>query len=145
MMSDAKALCLVDLKTEAKAWREQRKRLGESVAHSAALEVVARRHGFRDWNTACALLPKDKAAPIAVGDRVQGTYLGHAFHGVVLATKPLGAGHASVTVRFDEPINVSGSTRFSHMRQRVTATLDESRTSPAKTSDGRPHLSLSPA
>ncbi len=37
MMSDAKALCLVDLKTEAKSWREQRHRLGKPVTHGAAL------------------------------------------------------------------------------------------------------------
>jgi hypothetical protein len=145
MTSAARALCLQALKTEAKAWREHRKRLGEAVAHSAALEVVAQRHGFRDWNTACAVLPDLGAPPLAVNDRVQGLYLGHAFRGAVLEVRPLGAGLTNVTVRFDEPINVSASTRFSHVRRRVTAMLDEDGVSPAMTSDGQPHLRLTRA
>lgn len=142
MTSTAKALSLQDLKTEAKSWREERQRLGEAVTRGAALEAVARHHGFRDWNTACARLPESLAASLGAGDRVQGSYLGHAFRGVILAARPLGAGHTSVTVRFDEPLDVSGSTRFSHFRQRVTATLDETGISPERTSDGRPHLRL---
>jgi hypothetical protein len=31
----------------------------DTVSHSKALELAARQHGFKDWNTAAALAPKD--------------------------------------------------------------------------------------
>jgi hypothetical protein len=63
------------LKAEARALREERDRTGAPITHSAALEEVARRHGYRDWNTAHAALPDRLAVPVQVGQRVQGTYL----------------------------------------------------------------------
>src|SRR3712207_334393 len=89
------------LKTEARIWREQCQARGEPVTHGAALEAVARRHGFRDWNAACALLPERDPAPLASGEHVAGTYLGHPFEGVLVAATPLGAGQSRVTVLFD--------------------------------------------
>ncbi len=142
MTSHAKALSRESLKVEAKTWRGRCQTLGESVTHGAALEAVARRHGFRDWNTACGLLPERDPTPLAPGERVTGTYLGHPFEGVLLAATPLGPAQTSVTVLFDVPVNVTTGSPYAHMRRRVTATLDEDGTSPARTGNGEPHMRL---
>lgn len=44
------------LKGEAAALQAEARARGESLSRGAALEAVAARHGFRDWNTACAML-----------------------------------------------------------------------------------------
>ena len=72
------------LKSEAKALRESRARAGLAMTHGAALEAVARAHGFRDWNTARATLPDHAAAPFQVGMRVGGHYLERPFEGLVV-------------------------------------------------------------
>ena len=130
------------LKSEAKALREERAKAGTPLAHGAALEEVARQHGYRDWNTASAALPDCIAIPVQVGQRVEGTYLGRPFAGLVVAMKLLAdMRHYEVTVAFDKPVNVS---RFDWPieRRRVTATVGLDGVSPAHTSDGEPHMRL---
>lgn len=131
------------LKAEARALREERTLAGATVGHSQALEEVARRHGYRDWNTASAALPDRIALPVQVGQRVQGAYLGRPFAGLVLGMQLLpDMRHYEVTVKFDRPVNVS---RFDSMvieRQRVRATVNLDGISPARTSDGEPHMRI---
>jgi hypothetical protein len=132
------------LKAEAKALREERAAAGHPLTHGAALEEVAHRHGYRDWNTASASLPDRIGVPAQVGGRVSGTYLGAPFTGLVLGVLALpDMRHFQVTVRFDEPVEVSKSALMSIKRQRVTATIDVHGVSPAHTSDGEPHMRLS--
>lgn len=129
------------LKAEARALREERARAGAPLSQGAALEEIAHRHGYRDWNTARAALPERVAVPAQVGQRVTGTYLGQPFAGMVVGVKLLGnMQHYEVTVRFDEPVDVVKSKLFSAFRQRVTSTVDLRGTSLAHTSDGEPHL-----
>lgn len=131
------------LKAEARALREERAQAGATISHSAALEEVARRHGYRDWNTARAALPERIASPVQVGDRVAGTYLSQPFAGMVIGVKLVGnAAPYEVTVKFDEPVDVVKSELFSAFRQRVTSTVDLRGISLAKTSDGEPHMRL---
>jgi hypothetical protein len=131
------------LKDEAKALREERSKTDAPLSHSAALEEVARRHGYRDWNTARAALPERVSVPVQVGMRVRGTYLKQQFAGLVLAVKALAdMRHFEVTVRFDDPVDVITFESFSAYRQRVTATVDVHGVSPAHTSDGEPHMRL---
>ena len=131
------------LKAEARALREERVRSAAPISHSAALEEVARRHGYRDWNTARAALPERIASPVQVGDRVAGTYLGQTFAGMVIGVKLKGnPAPYEVTVEFDEPVDVVKSELFSAFRQRVTATVDLRGISLARTSDGEPHMRL---
>ena len=128
------------LKSEAKALREEHARDGTPINHGQALEAVARRHGYRDWNTASATLPERVAIPVEVGQRVKGTYLSRPFAGLVVAMKLLAdMQHYEVTVKFDKPVNVS---KFSWPieRQRVTATVGIDGVSLAHTSDGEPHM-----
>lgn len=131
------------LKSEAKALREERARSGEALTHAAALEEIARRHGYRDWNTARASLPERIPVPVQVGSRVSGTYLKQPFVGTVLALAVLpDMAHFKVTVKFDDPVDVVTFESFSAFRQRVTATVDVHGVSPARTSDGQPHMRL---
>ena len=128
------------LKSEAKALRLERAAAGTPLAHGAALEEIARQHGYRDWNTASATLPERVAIPVQVGQRVKGTYLSRPFAGLVVAMKLLAdMQHYEVTVKFDKPVNVS---KFSWPieRQRVTATVGIDGVSLAHTSDGEPHM-----
>lgn len=130
------------LKSEARALREERARAGTPLAHGAALEEVARRHGYRDWNTASATLPERVAIPVQVGQRVAGSYLGRPFTGLCIAMKLLAdMQHYEVTVNFDRPVNVS---RFSWPieRRRVTATVGLDGISLSHTSDGEPHMRI---
>jgi hypothetical protein len=130
-------------KAEARALREERAKAGDPITHSAALEQVARRHGYRDWNTAAAAVPARAAIPVQVGQRVRGLYLGRSFVGSVLGVQLLAdMQHYKVVVQFDQPVDVSRSALMSIPRHRVTATIDLHGVSPARTSDGEPHMRL---
>lgn len=131
-------------KAEARALREERLRAGTPISHGAALEEIAHRHGYRDWNTAHAALPERAVSPFQVSQRVRGTYLRQPFTGLVIGVQLLAdMQHCQVTVKFDRPVDVVTSLLFSGFRQRVTATLDLRGISPARTSDGEPHMRLS--
>ena len=136
-------LSIQTLKSEAKALRDERNRGGTPLGQGQALEEIARQHGFRDWNTASASLPERVAVPVQVGQRVAGTYLSRPFAGLVMGVKLLSdMKHYEVTVRFDQPVNVSKFASMVHNRQRVTATVDLHGISPAHTSDGEPHMRI---
>jgi hypothetical protein len=132
------------LKAEARALRAERARDGTPISHGAALEEVARRHGYRDWNTAAAALPERVATPVQVGQRVRGTYLGNPFTGMVIGVNLLSdMQHYEVTVKADQPIDVSKSKLIGPMyRQRLRSTLDLHGVSVSHTSDGVPHLRI---
>ncbi|MBU1174919.1 MAG: hypothetical protein KKH72_05905 [Alphaproteobacteria bacterium] len=133
------------LKVEARVLREECASSGETISHSEALERTAKAHGYRDWNTAVAALPVPMTCPVALGDRVSGTYLKQRFAGRVIATAILaGEQLYKVTIKFDEPVDVVTFDSFSAFRQRVTATVDAYGVSPAHTSDGEPHMRLDP-
>ncbi len=132
------------LKAEARTLREERAEAGTPISHGAALEEVARRHGYRDWNTARAALPERIAVPVQAGQRVEGTYLSRPFVGLVLGVHIKGQGGPfEVTVNFDEPVDVSKSALLGPIyRRRVSATVDHRGISLSHTSDREPHLRL---
>jgi hypothetical protein len=129
------------LKSEAKALRDERAASTQPISLGTALEETARRHGYRDWNTASAALPERVGAPVQVGDRVSGTYLSRRFKGMVLGVHLLAdMQHYEGTVKFDQPVNVSKFASMQHLRQRVKATVDVYGVSVSRTSDGEPHM-----
>jgi hypothetical protein len=131
------------LKSEAKALRQQRAAAGESLSHGAALEAVARSHGYRDWNTARACLPDRLAVPFQVGQRVRGLYLDQPFTGMLIGVQLLSdMQHMTVTVNFDTPVNVTPTFMFAALRHRVTATLDSRGISAAMRGNGNPQMML---
>ncbi|MCA0873628.1 hypothetical protein LCL97_22575 [Seohaeicola saemankumensis] len=134
-------------KTQAKRLRAQLADTGAPISHSQALEMIARQHGARDWNTlrAMAAVPGN-ARPLAVGDRVSGRYLGQPFTGYVHGlTHAPQAAYSRITLHFDDPVDVVSFDSFSSFRQRVSATIDADGRSPQKTSDGQPQLVVVPA
>ena len=136
-------LSVATLKAEARVLREEQARGGAAVSQAAALETVARTHGFRDWNTARASLPDLMAPPAQVGERVGGAYLGQPFVGTVIGVEALpDSQHFRMIVKFDTPVDVVRSESFSALRQRVTASVDVYGNSSARTGDGRPQMQL---
>ena len=129
------------LKAEAKSLREERALAGTPLGQGQALEEIARRHGYRDWNTASASLPDRVAIPVQVGQRVKGTYMGKPFVGLVIGMQ-LTPPHYQVTVKFDHPVNVSKFDSMVHNRQRVSTTIDVRGISVSHTSDGEPHMRI---
>lgn len=136
---------LDELKAQARRLRTSLAAAGNDITHSQSLELIARQHGLADWNTLHAKVgnqPQKRA--FAVGDRVSGSYLGKRFSGTVLALAAATShpGYYTITVDFDEAVDVVEFESFSALRKRVTATVDEAGVSPSKTSNGRPHMVL---
>lgn len=109
-----------DMKAEARALR-----LGDDMSHSAALEAVAKRHGFRNWNAASALA--EEGAPrlkLTLGQRVRGAYLGREFSARVMDAVAMGeAGWVRVGLDLDEPLSVSDIEGLNVVRRRLRGNL----------------------
>lgn len=135
---------LDELKTQAKRLRSTLQAQGTIINHSKALELLARQHGFRDWNTLHAAIGnRPPATRLKLGDRVYGHYLGQPFEGKVLGVQDgATAGRQHVTFLFDAPVDVVKFDSFSAFRQRVSCIVGRTGTTVEKTSDGRPQLSL---
>lgn len=143
MRKPASHLTTTDLKAEAREYRASQLETGRSVTHAQSLEMVARFHGFRDWNTASGVLPVTRGPVYAVSQRISGTYLKQPFTGTIIGVAALGAGDLfRLTVHFDEPVDVVTFDSFSAYRQRVQATVNRDGVSPTRTSDGVPHLMI---
>lgn len=129
-------------KTDAKDLRAELAAKGEPISHSQSLELISKRHGFRDWNTLSAAIGNRIPGTWTVGARVSGRFRGQAFEAQLLALKQLGADWTEVSLKLDEPIDVVSFDSFSSFRQRVTGVLGPDGLSQEKTSDGQPHLML---
>ena len=129
------------MKAQAKRLRESLRDAGQAISHAQALELVARQHGHRDWNTAHAAAGNRPPVQWHVGQILTGTYLGQRFLGEVHAVERMGeSGQYRVTLQFDEPVDVVTFEGFSNFRQRVTVILAPDGTTVAKTSNGEPHM-----
>ncbi|MGE0230628.1 MAG: glyoxalase superfamily protein [Flavobacteriaceae bacterium] len=135
---------LDELKSQARSLRGALAEAGTDISHSHSLELVARQRGYRDWNTLHAAV--GNAPPpiyLTPGERVQGRYLGQPFAGRILSVALIADGaFQRITLEFDEPVDVVKFDSFSAFRRRVSATIDETGVTAARTSDGEPHLRL---
>jgi hypothetical protein len=129
-------------KAQAKALRAGLRAAGQEVSHSAALELIAKTHGHRDWNTLHAAIGNGTRAPVAFGQVVSGRYLGQAFVAEVLGIKELSHGRYELKLQLAEPVDVVRFDSFSLFRSRVVKTVGPDGRSFDKTSDGVPHLVL---
>lgn len=133
-------------KQQARRLREALAEEGRSLSHGEALEMVARQHGHRDWNTLSATEqnrpPRRNSAPdFTVGSIISGRYLNQPFVGEVLSVTALADGeHFRLAIHFAEPVDVVTFDSFSAFRQRVHATVNRKGISPQRTSNGLPHL-----
>ncbi|MDR5652401.1 glyoxalase superfamily protein [Ruixingdingia sedimenti] len=129
-------------KAEARALRAALAAQGRETTHSAALETVARAHGFHDWNTLHAQLGNRLQPPAMPGDRVAGRYLKQPFVAEVLGVTELSPGRYALVLHFDTPVDVVTFDSFSLFRRRVRAVVGPDGVSFSTTSDGVPHLVL---
>ncbi|WP_440957923.1 glyoxalase superfamily protein [Oceanicaulis sp. LC35] len=135
---------LAELKAQAKRLRAALEVDGDFITHSESLELIARQNGYRDWNTLHARAGNRPSEPYRIGDQRSGTYLGQPFTGEILSVKRLGDGALyEISFDFDEPVDVVRFDSFSAFRKRVSVTLDRDGVSPARTSNGEPHVRLS--
>ncbi|WP_208605598.1 glyoxalase superfamily protein [Rhizobium aegyptiacum] len=134
-----------ELKAQAKRLRQAMNDRGTVLTHSAALEMIARQHGARDWNTLAALAAKPNAppkTPLFIGAHIRGRYLNQPFTGEILSLSALAGGLQRITIHFGEAVDVVTFESFSAFRRRVSAQIDADGVSPRKTSNGVPHLVL---
>jgi hypothetical protein len=106
-------------------------------------EPLTQQWGMRDWNTLAARA-QVSAVAWQPGLRVSGRYLGQPFTGVIKNAEPDPQDIWSLTVRFDEPVDVVESEHFSALRRQVNCTIDARGESALKTSDGVPHMVIGP-
>ncbi len=132
------------LKDQAKRLRAQLQLSGTQIGHGQSLELLAHQHGYRDWNTLHAAVgnrPPD--APVQLGQRVCGTYLGQPFEGEVLGVQSLvHSDRHRVTLVFDDAVDVITFEGMSNFRKRVSCTIGADGRTLEKTSNGCPHLVL---
>jgi hypothetical protein len=127
-------------KAQAKALRAALQAQGTAISHAQALELIARQHGARDWNTLHARLALRNAPPeLALNDRVYGRYLGQPFTGRIIGLSGP-ANHRQISIRFDTPVDVVRFEIFSNLRRQIRATINEHGRSHRQTSDGEPQL-----
>lgn len=130
-------------KRQARELREEQTKSGEKISHSQALELVARKLGYRDWNTAAARLSNHPDIEVQVGDHVRGTYLKQPFTARILSVAEQGQGaYLQLTLDLDEAVDVVTFDSFSAFRKRVRGRVNSRGDSPTKTSDGHPQLSI---
>ena len=133
-------MTLDDAKAHAKALRVALQAQGTVIGHAQALELIARQHGAKDWNTLHARLALGNApAALALGDRVKGRYLGHPFLGKIIGLSGPSS-HRHIEIRFDQPVDVVAFESFSNLRRQIRATIDEHGRSHRHTSDAAPQL-----
>lgn len=129
------------LKAQAKRLRAGLAEDGDFISHGEALELIAKQYGYRNWNTLHAAIGNrpPRNAP-QVGARIAGRYLGQPFEGEIVGVDTLSGGRYRVTIEFDEAVDVVTFESFSAFRKRVSCVIDEDGVSPARTSNGRPHM-----
>ena len=133
---------LSEAKEQAKALRADLASRGEPIGHARCLELVAHRHGFRDWNSFHAAIRDRTPAAFIPGGRVQGRYLSQPFTATVLSVEMLRPGWFRLALDLDEAVDVVRFDSFSNLRKRVTGTVGPAGVSRERTSDGRPHLEI---
>lgn len=135
---------LESAKAHAKRLRTSLNRTGTEISHSKALELVAEQHGYRDWNTLHAAIGNTRPGPpVSVGQTVTGTYLGKRFRADILGVRSMGQQELfRITLRFEEPVNVSAFDSFEVLRRQVSANIGRDGVTAEKTSNGLPQMSI---
>ncbi len=135
---------LEELKARAKQLRAKFARQNKQISHSKALEIIAHRLGFKDWNTLHALSRgSNHSAPLCAGNRLSGYYLHQPIKATILRVQPKDDGeHFQLVLSFDEPVDVVTFNSFSSYRRQISCIVDHKGKSEAHTSDGAPHLQL---
>lgn len=135
---------LNELKQQARRLRSEIATESAPISHSKSLEMIAHQQGFKDWNTLHASASNRPAfEKLGLGDTVRGRYLGQAFEGEVVGIRTVKLGQLyHVSIQLEQAIDVVTFKSFSNFRRRLNCTVDHSGVSPARTSNGEPHMKL---
>ncbi len=135
---------LANVKAQARRLRDDLSASQTPMTHSQSLEMIAHQFGYRDWNTLHAVIGnRPPPPPLAVGDRVCGTYLGQSVKGEIIGLQMQMGERFRITLELDDPVDVVKFESFSAFRRRINATINRTGETVEKTSDGRPQLVLS--
>ena len=129
-------------KAQARYIRKDLATQGGDISHSAALELVAKSYGLKDWNTLHAAIGNEPRAPVHLGQIVPGHYLGQPFLAEVIGLQETSDGHYEVTLALEKAVDVVTFASFSNFRSRIHKTIGGDGRSADKTSDGVPHMIL---
>lgn len=129
-------------KSRAKALRAELAKQGTDIGHAQALELIAREHGFRDWNSLKAAIGDRPPEEFVPGGKIEGSYLSQPFKATVVAVEMLRPGWFRLTLELDTPVDVVTFDSFSNYRSRLQTVVGPEGTSREKTSDGEPHVRL---
>jgi len=135
-------LTITKAKRDAKRMRATLTEQGEAISHAQALERVAQRHGFRDWNAFHAEMRDHPPRGWTAGGRVTGRYLSQPFAATVLAADQLRPGWFRLVLDLDEAVDVVRFESFSNLRKQIRVEVGPDGHSKERTSDGTPHVEL---
>lgn len=133
---------ILQAKDQAQRLRTKMVEDGAPVGHAKSLELVAHRHGFRDWNTMFSAIGNGPPKDWAVGDMISGTYLSQAFTGYVISIAILKPGWFRLELHLDEAVDVVTFDSFSNFRTRIRGVIGPKGHSIERTSDGQAHLQI---
>ncbi|MDM8010508.1 MAG: glyoxalase superfamily protein [Parasphingorhabdus sp.] len=138
------SLSLKELKQQARRLRSDIAQDAAPISHSKSLEMVAHQRGFKDWNTLHASASnRPDFEKLSLGDTVTGRYLGQSFRGEVVAIRTIKLGQLyHISIQLEQAIDVVTFESFSNFRRRLNCSVDHRGVSPAKTSNGEPHMIL---
>ena len=131
-----------DAKRQAKRLREDLASEGAKISHSEALETIAYRYGFRDWNALSAAIRDHAPEGWRAGGRVSGEYLSQRFSATVLSAEQQRPGWFRLVLDLDEAVDVVRFDSFSNLRKQIRIVVGPDGRSKEHTSDGTPHLVL---
>lgn len=136
---------LAEAKMSAKTLRADLAAKGVHLGHSQALERIAQRHGFRDWNSLSAAIRDLAETSWRAGQRVTGSYLSQRFAATVLSAQERAPGWVRLELDLDDAVDVVRFEGFSNLRKRIRGEVGPDGRSRERTSDGVPHLQLDPS
>ncbi len=116
---------------------------GGALTQAEALEALAHKYGFRNWNVLRAKASENSSLRVEEGSRISGKYLGFPFKATVLAFHEWSEGRYRIKLDFEKPVDVVKFKSFSAFRKRINAEIGTNGQSFSHTSDGIPHLVLS--
>lgn len=131
-----------ETKAQAQGLREALAQDGHAISHAQALDLVAKSHGYQDWNTLHAAIGNRPQPPLMLGQRAKGHYLKQPFLAKVIGIRQVSEGWYDVTLDLDEAVDVVTFDSFSNFRKRITKMVGAEGRSFDCTSDGVPHLIL---
>jgi hypothetical protein len=135
---------LARIKDQARRMRTRTVAKGAPLSQAQALEKLARMLGHRDWNTLRALAARTpEGAPLSVGDRVRLRYLGVPADARVRSVQEGEEdGLWRIALDLSGPLSIPTAEGIDLTRRRLHALVDRKGVSPARRSDGVPHLEL---